>query len=314
MRPLALALLASLTTACGARTELAASSTSPPPDCGAPWVLFTFESEVPGQPAVGSEIHARRADGSDARVSRCRRRRRYPSITPDGTGLLYAGPSLQSLFLYDLAGGAEQQLDTTGQVGFGTVSPDGATVVYGDGNNLWVVGVGGALVQQLLVPSGSTPTGAAGYPAFERDSKTVVFAEGGTVSADDRDGRLRPRHVAHGGGAATPSPTRRSHRTASRSPRWSRATSPRTSCARTRFASLPAACASGAVVTTVPGSPPYYDLGVGARGAHRVLRRERRLPRQRCGRRPAGISPRSITGPDASASEPAWAPACAVLP
>ncbi len=275
-------------------------------------MLFTFESEVPGQPAVASEIHARRADGSDARVLALpQAQASYPSITPDGTGLLYAGPSLQSLFLYDLAGGAEQQLDTTGQVGFGTVSPDGATVVYGDGNNLWVVGVGGALVQQLLVPSGSTPTGAAGYPAFERDSKTVVFAEGGALQSIATDGSGRATLLTEEDSDTFPNP----------------ALSPDgltvaavVSCDLSTYelrtyplASLPAACASGAVVTTVPGSPPYYDLAWGPGGLIAYSGGNDVFLVSAAGGAPQDLTA-DLTGPDASASEPTWAPACAVLP
>ncbi len=306
-------LTASLLSGCGARSGLDPSGSGAgghPADCGAPWVLFTFVSES-GTTAT-TQVYGRRADGSGGHVLALpQAEASYPSTTPDGTALLYAGPSLQNLFLYAFAGGTSQALATTGKVGYGAISPDGQTVVYGDGSDLWVAGVAGPPAQRLLVPAASTPTGAAGYPAFEPDSQTVVFAVGGLVQSIGIGGEGLATLLTDDAAYTFPNPAL--------SPDGEQLAAV-VSCDGSTFelrvyplASLPAACTDGAVVTSVSGAPPYYDLAWGADGLIAYSGGDDVFLVEAAGGTPRNLTA-DLTSTLATASEPTWAPGCAAVP
>lgn len=305
---------ATLTAACGARSDL--SSSHPPADaasCGAPWVVFSVISSTPGGTS-SIRIFARRADGTGGHfLALPQPQVTYPSATPDGAALLYAGPALAHLFLYNFADGTNRQLDTMGQVGFGSVSPDGQTVVYGDGNNLWIAGVNGPPQQHILVPGNVTPTGAAGYPAFRQDSRTVVFAEGGLVESIQVDGSGLSTLLGDSSPGTFPNPAL--------SPDGQQLAAV-LSCDGATYdlrvyplASLPASCTAGAVVTSVSGTPPYYDLAWGPTGLIAFSGGDNVfLVSATAGAGAPTNLTADLTGPMASASEPTWVPACAALP
>jgi len=279
-------------------------------DCGAPWVLFTLLKESGTASTTG--IYARRADGSDGHLLALpQAEASYPSTTPDGTALLYAGPSVESLFLYAFAGGTSRPLDTMGKTGFGSVSPDGQTVVYGDGNDLWVVGASGSPAQHLLVEASSTPSGAAGYPVFEQDSQTVVFAVGGLVQSIQAGGGGLSTLLTDSAPGTFPNPALSPDR---------QQLAAVVSCDGASYelrvyplASLPAPCTAGAVVTTVSSAPPYYDLAWGPTGLLAYSGGDDVFLVGATGGVPVNLTA-DLTGVLASASEPTWAPACAALP
>jgi Tol biopolymer transport system component len=314
MRALSLLLSTLPLAACGARSSLDLSGPFPAgdaADCGAPWVLFTWLTVEGDQ---GSEqIYARRADGSGGHVLTLPQpQTTYPSTTPDGTALLYADEGLSQLFLRRFADGTTRQLDTMGKVGFGSIAPNGQTVVYGDGNDLWVAGVDGPPAQHLLVPADSTPTGAAGYPVFLPDSQTVVFAVGGLVQSIKIDGTGLSTLLTDSDPIRFPNPAL--------SPDGQQLAAMVSCDSGSTYdlrvyplASLPAPCTAGVVVTSVPVAPPYYDLAwsptglIAYSGGHDVFLVSA------AGGAPENLTA-DLTGPMATASEPTWAPGCTALP
>jgi hypothetical protein len=310
-RTLLVVLAAGLVAACGARSELSVgtgSSTGEARDCGAPWVVFTLIQDADST----SHLYARRADGSDGHlVTLSQDEASYPSTTPDGTALLYAGPELQHLYLHHFADGTDTVLDTLSQVGFGSLSPDGTLVAFGDGNDLWIVGLSGSPAQQLLISGQATPTGAAGYPVFTADSQTVIFAVGGLVQSIHPDGSALTTLISDSSIDTFPNPAL--------SPDAQQLVAV-VSCDGTAFemrtwpvSSLPAPCTTGTVVTTVPGGTPYYDQAWGPTGLIAYSGGHDVFLVSATGGTPTNLTA-DITGTTASASEPTWVPACVALP
>ena len=315
--------VAGIVAACGSRTGLDVvaartdGSTADVADarvCGAPWVLFNYVAPRPGSTTNALQIYALRADGTDGHVVALPRpdgQAFYPSTTPDGASLLYTDGDVGHLYAYRVADRTERTLPTMGRTGFGSLSPDGRTLVYGNGNYLFTVGIDGVPALRLLVDAASTPTGGAGYPTFLSDSQTVVFGEGGAVQSIRIDGTARRSLVTDrsGGTFLNPalSPDRRElaavvscDGTTSALRVWS-------------VASLPAACDAGRVVTTVPANGPYYVLAWGPTGliaygaGHDVLR----VPA--AGGTATNLTA-TLTGPLSSATSPTWVEGCVAVP
>jgi Tol biopolymer transport system component len=307
-RGILLFLSAALATACGGRSDLATSlSPGQERDCGAPWLLFTW-IPVSAPDTSGSRIYAERADGTEGHVLALPHPdAAYPSATPDGTGLLYADASLDQLYLYDFAGKTERQLATMGVVGFGSVSPDGQTVVYGDGNDLFVVGVDGPPDDVTLVPGYDLPTGAAGYPVFLPDSQTVVFGAGGEVESIRIDGSGMTTLLSDEAIETFPNPALSPDR---------EELAAVVSCDGVTYevrtyplASLPAPCETGKVATEVSGSPVYYDLAWGPTGLIAYSGGVEVFVVSASGGAPADFS-----GVMTEADEPTWVSGCVALP
>ncbi len=314
MRACALLLLAALTAGCGARSDLSSVAPVNDEDCGAPWLLFTLISSNPDGSA-SFHVYARRADGTGGHtLALPQPEAQYPSATPDGASLLYADGTLDHLYLDDLAAGTEQQLATTGTVGFGSLSPDGQTVVYGDGNDLLVVGVDGPPDDVLLVNADTTSTGAAGYPVFTGDPETVVFAAGGIVQSIQTDGSDRTTLLSDEAIETFPNPALSPDR---------QELAAVVSCDGVTYevrvyplASLPAPCDAGTVVTQVSGAPAYYDLAWGPTGLIAYSGGLDVFLVSASGGAPTNFTAdlTGTMGMTASASEPTWLPGCARLP
>ena len=296
------------------RTDGGAADAADVRTCPAPWVLFNYVAPHPGSPTNPLQIYALRADGTDGHVVALPRsdgQAFYPSTSPDGASLVYADGALSHLFVYRFADGTERTLATRGPTGFGSLSPDGRTAVYGNGNYLFVVGVDGVPPMRLLVDAASTPTGGAGYPTFLSDSQTVVFAEGGAVQSIRVDGSARRTLVTDRSGGTFLNPTLSPDR---------RQLAAVVSCDGATselrvwsVASLPADCATGRVVTAVPSNVSYYVLAWGPTGliafgsGHDVML----VPA--AGGTSTNLTA-TLTGREASATSPTWVEGCVQLP
>jgi hypothetical protein len=241
----------------------------PAPDafsCPSPWIVLARGTPGPGG-ALTFGLYALRADGTAGHAVALDGAAMYPSTSPDGAYLLYADATVKKLSLLRFADRSVQTLPTTGTVGHGSLSPDGKLVVYGDGQDIFTVGVGGGPGQRALVPGTVAPGGTAGYPVFTRDSQTVVYAAGAVLQS-----------IPAGGGAAR---TLFTIDDATNGPEFPNpALSPdlsqvaaiascggETAALRVyALASLPAACASGRVVATVTQRASYFDPAWGPTG------------------------------------------------
>jgi WD40-like Beta Propeller Repeat len=185
-----LAVLA-LLAACGARTGLIAQDGGSPPDAAVtfdagcaqprPWLLFDildYAGTAPGG------IYAMRSDGTAGHpVSLPHSPAFFPSVSPDGSKLLYAtslypdggydGGADSALYLYDFA----SQTSTL----------DGKTVAYVSGYSLHDIAPDGTNDLALLVGPNNCGTGY-GHPVFASDSSTIVYGTGGIIGAIGIDG------------------------------------------------------------------------------------------------------------------------------
>ncbi len=188
-----------LVAACGSRTGLEASGAAGDAGGGVaqcatlPWLLF----DVSDQATESTTIYAMHADGTALhRVPLPHGPAEYPSVSPDGTKLLYAtffpadadvdGGVDSALYLYDFASRSATLVVTTSQLSYSALSPDGQTVAYTTGYSLAVIAVDGSGNQELLTgPNNGT---GYGHPTFTADSQTIVYGTGGIVGAIGVDG------------------------------------------------------------------------------------------------------------------------------
>jgi|HubBroStandDraft_2_1064218.scaffolds.fasta_scaffold49174_2 Tol biopolymer transport system component len=300
----------------GAQPQDAELDTTPPSDateepeassCGAPWVLFSLLQITEDGGGQLAQIYARRADGTDGHVLPLPVSQvAFPSVSPDGTELLFANYSLSALYLYRFGDGSYQELQTGGGVGYGAVSPDGRTVVFGDGKDLLKVSVEDGGEQTLVTES---QPNAAGHPVFTRDSQTVVFGATSVVQSVRVDGSDTQTLLSESN-ESFPDPTL--------SPDY-RELAAVVSCGGPLelrvypFESLPASCDSGRVVTEVPSSPFYYAPSWGPDGLIAYAGNQDVFVVSSAGGTPRNLTA-DLTTPASPAGDPTWAPACTVLP
>jgi WD40 repeat protein len=279
------------------------------PRCGLPWVLFSLASATDDGAMESYQIYALRSDGSEGHVLTLPITQvAYPSVSPDGTELLYANASLSGLYLYRFGDGTNGRLDTQGGIGEGSVSPDGRTVVFGDGQNLYLVGAGvdGGTEQSLVV---EMQPNAAGSPVFTQDSQTVVYSTQSLVQSIGVDGS---------GTRTLLTDTSRAFPALTLSPDFSQLAVV-VSCGGAPalrvypLASLPAPCDSGRVVTTVEGPPDAYGPSWGPTGLIAYTDDKDIILVSSAGGSPVTLTA-GLTSTTTRATSPTWAPACTVLP
>jgi Tol biopolymer transport system component len=161
--------------------------------CSQPlWLLFDVND---GFDTTTGGIYAVRADGTALhRVSLPHGPSFFPSVSPDGSKLLYAsalhevdgGPD-SALYLYDLASREDRLVVTTFGLTYSALSPDGTTVSYVSEYSLHDVGVDGTNDRTLLAGPNDSGTGY-GHPVFAPDSRTIVYGTGGIIGAIGVDG------------------------------------------------------------------------------------------------------------------------------
>jgi len=189
--------------ACGSRTGLELPAGAQPvgfdagPGCTlSPWLLFDVLDEGAGP--IRLRLYAVREDGSDGHyVTLPHAPASFPSVSPDGTKLLYAtnlppgaggGPDVDSaLYLYDFASRSESLVVTTSQLTYSALSPDGSAVAYTSGYSLHAVAPDGSN-DRLLLQGPSDEGSGYGHPTFAADSRTVLYGTGGIVGAIGADG------------------------------------------------------------------------------------------------------------------------------
>jgi Tol biopolymer transport system component len=193
-----------LIAACGARTGLIAQDGGSPDGAGTfeagcaepqPWLLFDIFDETGTTPGG---IYALRADGTAGHpVTLPHSPAFYPSVSPDGSKLLYAtslppdadvdGGVDSALYLYDFASQSSTLVVTTQQLTYSALSPDGKTVSYVTGYSLHDIAPDGTNDLALLVGPNNCGTGY-GHPVFASDSRTIVYGTGGIIGAIGIDG------------------------------------------------------------------------------------------------------------------------------
>jgi hypothetical protein len=189
--------------ACGARTglDLGAGRPTPPPitfDAGCPegdltWLLFDI---IGDRGFASAGVHAMRANGTaEHKVSLPHSPALFPSVSPDGSKLLYAtclpvdagGVNNSALYLYDFGSGLEKLVVTTTDLTYSALSPDGKTVAYVTDYSLHAIAPDGTNDRTLLAGPNGCGTGY-GHPTFTTDPHTVVYATGGIIGSIDIDG------------------------------------------------------------------------------------------------------------------------------
>ena len=322
-----------LVAACGARTGLEAEggggakpvSFAACPQPPLPWLLFDLSDETPGGK---SGIYAMRGDGTAGhRLTLPHSPAFFPSVSPDGSKLLYAtfetpdaggatGRAL--LYLYDLAGRAATLVVTTPDLTYSALSQDGQTVAYVNGYSLHDVAPDGTNDRTLLAGPNGDGSGY-GHPTFA-DSRTILYGTGGIVGAIGVDG-------SNGETLLTTIPGGLQYPNASLSPdrrqlvvgAFCDPSSP-DALRIFSFASLPGAtCASGQVLVDVSESaspnngandPSWGPDGLIAYGSGQDV-----YVIDASGGTPTNMTA-ALTGDGGlhAASDPVWAPGCAVLP
>ena len=316
--------------ACGARTALLETDGGSPgaglPDapCGeAPWLLFDV---VANTDTPTSAIYAMRADGTSLHaVSLPHGPALYPSVSPDGSKLLYAtfmppavdGGVDSALYLYDFATATASLVVTTTVLTYSALSPDGTTVAYTTGYDLHDVSPDGTNDRTLLTgPSNGT---GFGHPTFAADSRTIVYGTGGVVGAIGVDGSGNETLVNADPGALY-------YPNVAFSPDYTQLvmggfcdeTSPDVLVVYS-YGSLPAApCQSGRVLTEVTfgsgyssgNDPSWGPNGIIAYGSGPDVYF---IPAS--GGQPVNMTS-GLTGDSGAitASDPVWAPGCAAIP
>jgi Tol biopolymer transport system component len=282
------------------------------PDCGAPWVLFALAAPTMGGAGEMNAIYALRADGTEGHlVPLSNSAVAYPSVSPDGTHLLYANASRSALYLHTFGSAApDVQLDTQGGVGLGSVSPDDRTVVFGDGQNLFLVGAGADAGPEETLVLEPQPN-AAGSPVFTQDSRSVVFSTAGAIEFIDVDGGSR-QTLLREVGVTFPSPTF--------SPDYGEL-AVILSCGGPlelrayATASLPAACETGRLVAMLPASAKRVPAGPswGPSGVIAYSDSQNVWLVKAVGGAPQNLTADLTHAPMTSAIDPTWAPSCTVL-
>jgi Tol biopolymer transport system component len=192
-----------LVAACGARTGLfapdAGSQGAVPFDAGCPesqpWLLFDLSDDTSPE-QLG--IYALRADGTGGHhVVLPHAPALFPSVTPDGSKLLYAtflspdagfdGGVDSALYAYDFASHSASLIVRTTGLTYSALSPDGRTVAYVSSYSLHDVAPDGTNDRTLLAGPNNCGTGY-GHPTFAADSRTIVYGTGGILGAIGVDG------------------------------------------------------------------------------------------------------------------------------
>jgi hypothetical protein len=337
LRPLA---LLALIAACGARTGLLTQGSppgAPEPvvsfDAGGchelPWLLFDVFDDT-AQGATGATgIHAMRADGTgERRVDLPHGPALYPSISPDGSKLLYAtflpldaeadGGDDSALYMFDLASHTTTLVVTTMQLTYSALSPDGQTVAYVTGYSLHDIAPDGTNDRALLNGPNNDGSGY-GHPTFAADPRTILYGTGGIIGAIGIDGSANqtllttiPGSFQYPNPAMSPDDTQlvMGGNCSQDTPDALRVYP---------FASLPgASCESGQILTMVSdgsSSNSANDPSWGPNGLIAYASGQDVYVIPATGGTPTNMTA-GLTGDSGaiSASDPVWAPACATLP
>jgi Tol biopolymer transport system component len=328
-----LALLAPLA-ACGARTGLFTPSPAPEPvvsfDAGGcreePWLLFDFSD---GSAQGTSGIYAMRADGSDGHLLDLPHGPGFfPSISRDGSTLLYAtflpldadvdGGDDSVLYMYDLGTHTATPVVTTSQLTYSALSPDGQTVAYVSGFSLHDIAPDGTNDRTLLMGPNDQGTGY-GHPTFAADPHTVLYGTGGIIGAIGIDGSDNQTLLAViPGSLQYPNPAMSPDDTQLVMGGVCDQGLPDTLRVYP-FASLPgASCESGEILAQVTqGASPNSanDPSWGPNGFIAYASGQDVWVIPATGGTPTNMTT-GLTGDGGviSASDPVWAPACAILP
>lgn len=329
-----------LAAACGSRTGLFAPTESgnPPIDGGLPdegvdsgcpqhdnpWLVFDTSSTMGGS----ETMYAMRADGSAGHFVQLPHAPAYfPSVSPDGTELLYAtplqpdaggggGPNApdSALYAYDLVAHTERLLVTTQGLTYSALSPDRQTVAYVSLYSLHAASPGGANDRTLL--AGPNGDGAGyGHPTFA-DSQTVVYGTGGAIGAIGIDGSNNRTLVMQTATLLYPnvgfSPD---HQRLAAGVYCDPTTAP--ALAVYDWASLPAPCGSGQVLAAVTESSSFNgandpswgptDLIAYGSGTDVYV-----VPAT--GGTPTDVTQSLTDAGMLTAEEPVWAPGCVTVP
>jgi hypothetical protein len=316
--------------ACGARTALldtkegALDGGVPDAPCNEPpWLLFDVLTQTNDPPGA---IYAMRADGSALHaVSLPHGPALYPSVSPDGSKLLYGtfmepvddGGVDSALYLYDFATGTAKLVVTTTQLSYSALSPDGQTVAYTTGYDLHDISPDGTNDRTLLAgPSNGT---GFGHPAFTADSRTILYGTGGVIGLIGVDGTDNETLVNADPGALY-------YPNAAFSPDYSQLvlggfcdqTSP-DALLILPYASLPqATCQSGRVLTDVNEASGYSMANDPSWGSNDVIAYGSGPDVYFIGAgggQPTDMTS-GLTGDSGvtTASDPVWAPGCAAVP
>jgi len=184
-------------TACGDRTGLLVPTRDVLPDCAdqaRPWLLFDLvEETAKGFP---SRVYAMRVDGSQGHFLDLPHGPGYfPSVSPDGTKLLYAtysfpdggAPGGSALYLYDLVSHTASLVVTTSDLTYSALSPDGRTVAYVSNYSLRAIDAAGTNDRELIHGPNGDGFGY-GHPEFTSDPHTVLYVTDGAIGTIGVDG------------------------------------------------------------------------------------------------------------------------------
>jgi hypothetical protein len=338
MRTLLSLALAVASFACGSRTALDVPPTvvdggspalgkdaGPPvgftPACSSlsdDWLLFDYS-------AGDGDIMAMRANGSDFRhVSLPHGPGFFPSVSPDGSMLLYAGlptepPSTDggvnsALYLYDLTTHVESLVVNTVDLTYSALSPDKQLVAYVSGYSLHSIRYDGTDDVALLTGPDSNGFGY-GHPGFAADSFTVVYGGGGTLGAIHADGTDDVALFSEGDVYNYPNAAFSSDHTQLVAGTLCGPEAP-FALSLFDYAALPAACTSGTILASVDASsspnlandPSWNPSGLIAYASGVDL-----FTIPVTGGTPTNIT-KALTKGGATASDPVWLPACASVP
>jgi hypothetical protein len=297
----------------------------------APWLLFELSKETT------TSLYAMRADGTQGHRLKLGHQAGYASLSVPGTQLLYVGIStepndagyLNTLSEEDLPSGPSLPLatslvqndieDETLALTYSALSPDGKTVAYTHGYDVRLVNVDGSNDRLLL--QGSTDSNFVyGHPSFTNDSQTVLYGFVTTFSAFGSihvDGSAMTTLVTEDGpGPQYPNPTLSPDGTSVASAIGCAGddAGATTKLRVYPFASLPAPCASGRIVTVVDDNfsggvnPAWGPSGLIAYGSGNDV-----YVVDASGGTRRNMTAALTPGTDA-AFDPIWAPACAPIP
>ncbi len=320
-----LLLLVPLAAACGSRTGLPVPGLDANcPQRDDPWLVLDARGLQGGGTA---SLYAMRADGTGGHAVHLPHAPAYfPSVSPSGTKLLYAttygdggaaggGPD-SALYAYDLASRTEQLVVTTTGLTYSALSPDGQNVAYVSDYTLRAVGFDGTNDHALL--AGPNGDGAGyGHPTFAADSRTVVYATGGAFGAIGLDGT--------GGRTLVSTSATLLYPNVAFSPDYTQIAAG-VLCDQASamalvvydYASLPAPCSRGQVLTQVTESSAFNGANDPAWGPTGLLAYGSGsdvwvIPAS--GGTPVNVT-QGLTGDGGTvtAAEPVWAPGCARIP
>jgi hypothetical protein len=290
---------------------------------GNPWLVFDTRSTMGGP----QTMYAMRADGSEGHFVQLPHAPAYfPSVSPDGTELLYATPlgadagggapnaPDSALYAYDLVGHTERLLITTQGLTYSALSPDRRTVAYVSTYSLHVASPGGANDRTLLAGPNGDGTGY-GHPTFA-DSQTVVYVTGGAIGAIGIDGSGNRILVSQSATQLYPN--------AAFSPDHQRLAAgvlcdPASTPALVVYdwASLPAPCSSGRVLAQVTESSSFNGANDPSWGPTDLIAYGSGTDVyviQAGGGTPTNVTQGLTDAGMLTAEEPVWAPGCVIVP